>query len=277
MIVSFHPHVPAEVDLRLGTCTCSAPETIRLLRQARGVIVPQSCKAEHYWIFKQYCPNVFPNYDWRYGFEGKCGNARLFGRFGAPHPSSRCFRTLAQFRARVGLMDLGQLFAGPVVIKPDRAGGGYLVRLIKGRDDLTRVFQELNREEQKGESGFIVQQYYPTESRDLRVVVIGNRLFSYWRCQKEPGEFRTNLGCGGCIVLEGWPEQQRSGCRAVRGFCQETGLNLAAFDLIFPADGKVPGPLFLEINFCFGRRGIGGTPLFREFLLHAVESWRKTI
>lgn len=277
MIVSFHPHLPGDFNLRLNSTTFKAPGKVEFLRQARGVILPQSCKAEHYWSCKQYCSHVFPNYDWRYGFEGKCGNARLFSRFGASQPASRCYETVAQFGSRVLALDNNGHSLWPAVLKPDRGGGGYLVRLVRGPDDLDRVLRQLSKLEQKGQYGFMVQEYRETESRDLRVVVIGDRFYSYWRCQPNPQEFRTNLGRGGRIVMNGWPEQQGLGSELVRTFCHQTGLNLAAFDLIFPVDSGEREALFLEINYCFGRKGVGGTDRFRRLLLGAVGRWQRML
>jgi ribosomal protein S6--L-glutamate ligase len=52
------------------------------------------------------------------------------------------------------------------------------------------------------------------------------------------------------------------------------GINLAGFDLMFPDDGP---PVFIEINYNFGRKGLGGTPGFRKLFREAVEWWQKGI
>ena len=57
----------------------------------------------------------------------------------------------------------------------------------------------------------------------------------------------------------------------VKRFCLQTGVNLAAFDLVFPADDT--GPLFLEINYTFGRTGLGGSENFYLLLQEAVDRW----
>jgi ribosomal protein S6--L-glutamate ligase len=40
---------------------------------------------------------------------------------------------------------------------------------------------------------------------------------------------------------------------------------------MFPDDGD---PVFVEINFHFGRKGLGGTRGHREHVLRAVNDWR---
>jgi ribosomal protein S6--L-glutamate ligase len=61
---------------------------------------------------------------------------------------------------------------------------------------------------------------------------------------------------------------------AVARFCHLAGINLAGFDLMFPDEGP---PVFIEINFNFGRKGLGGTPGFRKLFKEAVELWQQGI
>ena len=53
----------------------------------------------------------------------------------------------------------------------------------------------------------------------------------------------------------------------------KTGINLAAVDFIFSFSEKDPEPLFLEINYYFGRRGIGGSERYYQLLYEAVRGW----
>ena len=48
-------------------------------------------------------------------------------------------------------------------------------------------------------------------------------------------------------------------------------LNLAAFDLVFPPGETAP--VFLEINYTFGRTGLGGSEKFYILLQNAVDHW----
>ena len=56
-------------------------------------------------------------------------------------------------------------------------------------------------------------------------------------------------------------------------FLRATGINLAAMDILYSGDG----PLFLEINYYFGRRGLGGSEQFYQFLNQAVKEWLSQI
>ena len=113
-----------------------------------------------------------------------------------------------------------------------------------------------------------MQEYLPALERDLRVVVIGNRIVSYWR--KTQG-FLHNVAQGGEIDADSDPDLQAVGREKVRQFCHRSGINLAAFDLVFPSDEA--DPVFLEINYTFGRTGLGGSENFYKILKHAVKQW----
>jgi ribosomal protein S6--L-glutamate ligase len=80
-----------------------------------------------------------------------------------------------------------------------------------------------------------------------------------------------NVARGGEIDADSDQDQQAVGREKVRRFCRRSGINLAAFDLVFPAEDA--DPFFLEINYTFGRTGIGGAEKFYTLLREAVDQW----
>jgi ribosomal protein S6--L-glutamate ligase len=48
---------------------------------------------------------------------------------------------------------------------------------------------------------------------------------------------------------------------------------MAGFDLLFSSERKNRTPLFLEINYYFGRRDLGGSERFYEILIAEIEKW----
>lgn len=52
---------------------------------------------------------------------------------------------------------------------------------------------------------------------------------------------------------------------------------MAGFDLLFSSERKNRTPLFLEINYYFGRRGQGGSERFYEILIAEIEKWIDSI
>ena len=113
------------------------------------------------------------------------------------------------------------------------------------------------------------QEYIPSQNRDLRVAVIGQKMISYWRVQKDTEKFCSNLSKGAVIDRDSDPDLQAKGIDAVRAFCEKTGINLAGFDLLFSHDE----PLFIEINYFFGRQGLGGSERFYEILTQEIGKW----
>jgi len=105
------------------------------------------------------------------------------------------------------------------------------------------------------------------------VVIIGQRLISYWRIQKNDGGFYSNLGKGAVIDAEGDPEQQHKAVALVKQMCHKTGINLAGLDVIFSSENDDPDPLLLEINYFFGRKGLGGSEAYYRVLLAEIQAW----
>jgi len=127
------------------------------------------------------------------------------------------------------------------------------------RENVERVSNPFYRE----------QEYIPSQNRDLRVAVIGQKMISYWRVQKDTEKFCSNLSKGAVIDRDSDPDLQAKGIDAVRAFCEKTGINLAGFDLLFSHDE----PLFIEINYFFGRQGLGGSERFYDILTQEIGKW----
>jgi ribosomal protein S6--L-glutamate ligase len=96
-------------------------------------------------------------------------------------------------------------------------------------------------------------------------------LKAYWRCQPDPDEFRNNVGRGAVIDHTSDPDLQEKGKQLVQAFCAKTGINLAAFDVLF--NDAEREPLLSEINFLFGRKGLGGSSEFHKLLKQSVQAW----
>ena len=61
--------------------------------------------------------------------------------------------------------------------------------------------------------------------------------------------------------------------QAVREFCDRTHINLAGFDILFSLEDTPPVPLLLEINYFFGRQGIGGSESYYALLVEQIHRW----
>jgi ribosomal protein S6--L-glutamate ligase len=69
------------------------------------------------------------------------------------------------------------------------------------------------------------------------------------------------------------PELRSMAVSAVRNFCRFTRIDLAGFDLLFPEGAASATPFFLEINYFFGRRGIGGSEAYYRILVQEIDNW----
>ena len=75
-------------------------------------------------------------------------------------------------------------------------------------------------------------------------------------------------------IDEEWRKDlQEEGKQATEQLIQKTGVNLAAVDIVFDLTRHNPEPLFLEINYSFGRRGLGGSENFYGLLHKAIIEW----
>ena len=123
------------------------------------------------------------------------------------------------------------------------------------------------------DQGFVLQEFIDHGGRDLRVVILYDQLFAYWRVQPDPSQFRTNQRQGGEIDPEGDPKLKNEAIKAVEGFCRRAGINVAGLDILFNRTRNPDTPLFLEINYYFGRRGLGGSLRFYELFEQAADRW----
>jgi ribosomal protein S6--L-glutamate ligase len=240
------------------------PEVARMIRSARGVVMPRGATIKRYRKIAALAPNRFPNLEARYQYPGKTKQAMLFRCLEVRHPKTIVYPSPQRVvDAEAATLPLDY----PFVLKGDVGGGGSAVFPVTSRNDLLNGLARL-----PAETPLLLQQWVEHGGMDLRVVVVGAKMASYFRVGG--GNFYNNACRGGRIRPEIFPELQYFGLAAVAKFCHLSGINLAGFDLMFPDDGP---PVFIEINYNFGRKGLGGTPGFRRLFQEAVGLWQKGI
>ena len=272
MILSYHPLFEADRNI---TCAGREPnaEDLAIIRDAQAVILGQGCYQSLYEMARANCPNVFPNYEARFKYPGKIGQTKLFREFNANHPSTEIFPDIALFQKKYQNHPDRLTSRYPLVLKLDWGGEGETVYRIAGNEDLHKLLAQIVEFERTGQSGFLLQEYVPSGDRTLRVVVIGQQILSYWRIQQSRGAFHTSLRKGALIDLKADPGLQQIGVAAVKKLCQKTGINLAGFDVIYSAEKNDPEPMLLEINYFFGRKGLGGSEAFYKLLQAEIQTW----
>jgi len=272
MILSYHPCFEGEKNL---LCAGREPgaDDLDAIRAADAVILPQGCYQSLYEMARQNCKHVFPNFDARFKYKGKIGQNQLFREKNVPHPKTETHINIDTFSLKYGEIPPKPPFDFPFVFKFDWGGEGDHVFLIKSPEDFMRILQTAKKLENSSQKGFILQEYIPSENRSLRVVIIGQTMVSYWRIQHEIESFTSNIAKGAVVDFDTDPELQKEAVKAVKDFCLRTGIDLAGFDILFPSGAGINTPLFLEINYFFGRRGLGGSEKFYGILNREIVKW----
>ena len=272
MILSFHPCYEADTNI---ICAGREPDEKdrSAIAAAAAVILPQGCRESLYRMARQLNRHVFPNYDARFEYPGKTGQARLFKALNVPHPKTWVFQDTAHFRER-GAAARSNSF--PLVFKLDWGGEGDTVFLLHNASDLDDALATAATYERTGQSGFIIQAFVPQANRTLRVVVVGQTMLAYWRIQEQPGLFGTSLSKGARIDTQADPHLRRKAMRVARRFCNQSRIDLAGLDFIFDQAHQEPDnpqAMLLEINYFFGRTGLGGSERFYALLKDEIDRW----
>ena len=275
MILSFHPLYTADHNM---LCAGRDPgaEELHAIQTAKAVVLPQGCRRSLYVMARNSCSHVFPNYDARFQYPDKFGQIRLFREMDLSHPATKIFTR----------KDLDSLiykdllkhppFNYPFVFKFDWGGEGETVFLINSPSAFKKMLNRAISYEKTGQYGFLLQKFIPSNARSLRVVVINQRFISYWRVQAGENDFYTNLKKGAKIDNHRDPMLQSAGVSAAKDLCRKTKINLAGFDFLFAESAlrrDVVEPLFLEINYFFGRQGLGGSEAYYQTLKKEIDNW----
>jgi ribosomal protein S6--L-glutamate ligase len=147
------------------------------------------------------------------------------------------------------------------------------VYLVKDLSSLSEALRHLGHQERSGLSGFVTQALVASNGNVLRVVIIGKRTISYWKRPSKPEQVITTISRDAVIDHDWRPDLQEKGKRHAQALAGKTGINLAAMDFVYPLWDNSAEPLFLEINYYFGRRGLGGTENYYRLLNTAVQDW----
>jgi ribosomal protein S6--L-glutamate ligase len=149
--------------------------------------------------------------------------------------------TLIQPNSEMQRQALWESMDLPFVAKLPKASMGEGVWLIQTRQDWLDYCARTDV--------LYVQEYLPID-RDLRVVVVGDRVLSaYWRLQADSG-FYNNVARGGSIQRGDIPPQAIALALKV---ASSLGVDHAGFDIAM-VDGH---PYLLEFNRLFGNAGLG--------------------
>jgi ribosomal protein S6--L-glutamate ligase len=268
MILSFHPCFIGDRNI---ICAGRSPGTEELsaIKAADAVILPQGCRQSLYEMARDHCGHVFPGYDARFQYPGKIEQIRLFRKMNLSHPKTCLYGSADD---AVGKTATPADFDLPWVFKFPWGGEGESVFLIESKAQFEKMLDRAVQYEKSGQTGFLIQEYIPTH-RSLRIVRIGETVRSYWRVMDGSEAFGSSLAAGASVETEMDPKLQQTAIDRLDPFCKKTGIDLAGFDVLYADDFGKKEPLFIEINYFFGRTGLGGSENFYRLLETEIKQW----
>ena len=271
MILSFHPCIDADLQIILGDRNLDGRD-LKMISSAEAVILHQGMAHSLFDACFKAGVKTFPDYTARYKYPGKIGQHGLFKDFGLPHPKTCSWETVdAYMRANPEIEVL--MRQCPFVMKANLSHEGEGVFLIKDGPSFHAALHRLTLKEKAGARGFVVQEFIPCGGNALRSVIMGENITSYWKRPADDGQEITTISKGAKVDKVWQPALLDMGENYSRVLTKRTGINLAAIDFIIPLSEKEPSPLFLEINYYFGRKGLGGLENYYRLLFRAIQEW----
>lgn len=266
MILSFSPIILGDENINCAGRPPGKTEQEAVFR-ARAVILPQAVREDLYRLCRAICPLVWPNFDSRFAYPGKVGQIELFSAHHVSRPRTMIFPSVADFRAGEGL-------PLPFVLKSNTGHEGRGVFAVRTVAEQEMAIQRLKHREGTA-PGFVQQEWIDHGGKSLRVVLIDGEARGFWFRASSEGCFFTNMARGGRIDFHSDKELVEKGIRAARNFAAGAGINLAAFDILFDRRAATPEPLFMDINYYFGRSAFGGSEEYYRILRKAAVGWLK--
>jgi ribosomal protein S6--L-glutamate ligase len=206
-------------------------EEARLIRTARVIYYPTSYYAD---LLDIAGIKTFPSYHTYKCVQDKIKQTSLFQLLGIPHPRTRFYYGSRQKKK------ITDHFAFPFIGKVPRGSAlGRGVHLIRDRHELEQYLTVTDVA--------YIQSYLPID-RDMRIVLVGDKVVhSYWRVAP-PGDFRTNVAIGGRILLDPVPSAALALARHTARVCRWDDVGI---DICFH-NGRF---YVIEANMKYGKEG----------------------
>jgi ribosomal protein S6--L-glutamate ligase len=206
-------------------------DEIRAIRQAPKIYYPSVFYAD---LFDAMGKPLFPSYHTYKCVQDKIKQTALFYLLDIPHPFTRVFY------GKRRLEKIPRVFTFPLIAKIPRGSAlGRGVFLVQNEEELAAYLRL---------SPVAYIQEYLALDRDIRVVVIGDRVVhAYWRLAAQ-GEYRSNVAAGGTISLEKVPEKVLTLALHTARACgwDDVGIDICVHQGRF---------LVLEANMKYGKEG----------------------
>jgi ribosomal protein S6--L-glutamate ligase len=208
-----------------------SPHEAELIRKAGKIYYPSPFYAD---LFDAMGKRTFPSYHTYKCVQDKIKQTALFEMLGISHPRTRVFYGKHQKNT------ITDHFTFPFVAKIPRGSAmGRGVYLIRQKEDLQHYLELTDVA--------YIQAYLPVD-RDIRVVIIGDRVVhGYWRVAPK-NDFRCNAAVGGSIRLDAIPQKALDLARQTAHACRwdDVGIDICQHEGNF---------YVLEANMKYGKEG----------------------
>ena len=202
-----------------------------LIRKAKKIYYPSAFYAD---MFDAMGKPTFPGYHNYKCVQDKIKQTAMFELLEIPHPRTRVYYGKRQKKK------ITDDFAFPFVAKIPRGSAmGRGVYLIQQNDDLLDYLKITNTA--------YIQEFLPSD-RDIRVVIIGEKIVhAYWRVAPE-NDFRCNIAVGGRVCLDRTPPEALDLALRTAGSCRwdDVGIDICQHEGDF---------YVLEANMKYGKEG----------------------
>jgi RimK family alpha-L-glutamate ligase len=189
--------------------------------------------------------SIFPNWDMYSSYDNKIMQHTLLKEFGFPIPKTWIFRD------KRDAIDFSKTAKFPLVSKCSEGACGDNVNLIEDkemlRDHIEKAFSEEGIKTYFPwirQRGYVYFQEYIKSDKDLRIIVIGDKVeLAFWRENKN--SWKHNIAGGGNINPENIPEEAK---KIALELTKKLNFHWCALDIIL----KENSPLILEFSSIFG-------------------------
>ena len=208
-----------------------SPREAELIRSARKIYYPSPFYAD---LFDAMGKQTFPSYHNYKCVQDKIKQTALFEMLNIPHPRTRVYYGKRQKNF------ITEHFMFPFVAKIPRGSAmGRGVYLIQDEKQLANYLNLTNVA--------YIQEYLPVD-RDIRVIVIGDKVVhAYWRIAPE-NDFRSNIAVGGTVSVDAVPAQALDLALHTARICRwdDVGIDICRYQNKF---------FVLEANMKYGKEG----------------------
>lgn len=208
-----------------------SPEEQKLILEAKKIYYPTAFYAD---LFNAMGKPTFPSFHTYKFAMDKIKQTAIFHMCGIPHPRTRVFYGETQKKT---IMDF---FSFPFIAKKARGSAkGKGVFLINNREELAVYL--------KHHSPAYIQEYLPID-RDMRIIIIGQKIrLAFWRISTSDN-FKTNLSQGGAVCFDPLPKEALDLAERTALTC---GWDDVGIDMVMHKDR----PYVLEGNMKYGTKG----------------------